>query len=506
MTDPMPEAVTGDLIRWVRQTLSAACAEGGADEETTAWVAELEALAPRDGLTVVDIGALSPGLRGFLGTLADSSLSPDLDPEAVEPAVGPEQYAWGGDNTEESEGSDAVAPGTGPEGCSDRPEPHVADGLHAILLIDFGPGSTGETEREVLHRRLEAVITAAARLTGWDDDLVNDWTGDRVVTALPVGARAEAVGRWFRLLAPEVPRHVPSSGLALWMRDRRAAGSRLPPLRARSRGWSRGADPVPLGRLRTDWPLVVVDAEVFPALGDADGRVLGIGPERWRSVQGGPERPAYRVAPWPGGARAAVAGRTQPQVGGRWWRSPEAAVPAGVLPERVLREMADLARELAGELAQVRVAVGGSGAGRPPKAGPSGVPQDLAAETADLATGLGLLAGLTGSPAPAVLREASGRASEAAQLWSEFLDSGRGVDADHAEQALFRLVLGLGAVLEPGGPPPVTDAGAREPAAPPGPPQPPAPLRRSTSHVTRDRWSPAAAAGPGGARIGKEQC
>ncbi|KOV15452.1 hypothetical protein ADK60_27995 [Streptomyces sp. XY431] len=435
MTNPMPEAVTGDLIRWARQVLSSA---GGADEETAAWAAELAGLSvPPDGPAEVDTSGLTPDLRSFLGTLAESSVSPGLALEEVEPHPGPERWP------------DAPVPAEDPV---DEVPRHYLDGQHCLFLsVDIE--SFGREQREPLLHRLRVILDVAARLAGWEEPVAAEQAGDGVLYLVPEGVDRSSLGLWVRCLVAELPRHVPPHALALWIGRRR-------PEEWESRWATRGSRGVrrllasrrepAIGRFVPGAPVVAVEEEVFTALGGRAGRVLGIAGDGWYRFEGPPGRGGYWAAALPGVAGASGAGP------GTSSGAPSELLLLGELVGRVRELVCALIRDRAG--------------GRRPW--PS-----LLEELKGFAVTLALLDQLVALPDPLSLRELSGQVSTAVRELDEFGLTGRAACAESAERRLFGLVLLLGPVVPEGGGPSVA-----------GPPAPPVPqvsrLRRSGLQLT----------------------
>ncbi|MEV6973380.1 hypothetical protein [Kitasatospora sp. NPDC093806] len=573
MTNPMPEAVTGDLIRWALAALS-----GAADAESRTWADELTALGlPPDGAAEVDVSGLSPALQTFLITLGESSLALDLDPDGIEPAIGAEQYAWEvGDDVEEWDGpeewsavgdrtpsADALylvdLPGIGEIpawSCAaavvvliralgelgDRQaaraldlllasggggtirravrdegqysHPFVLHGVqrqavikeratqrercravpgqrnasyYMVLLLDVeGFGRERERfEQEVLRRTVEAVLAAAARSVGWGDGPARD-RGDGMLVVLPDRADPESVRGWFRLLMAELPRHLSPTRPAMWLGLRGPGEPEAVLVAIGRRGLRSAATDVRVARWGGQRPLAVLPEPVFAELMDPDHRVLGIGSEGWVPVNTGLGRGRNWAAPWPETPDAQHGRRP-----GREWRwLRPVPVPSGAPPERLLDELLDTVRVLAGEVTRTRVFAGGGGGG--PQAlplGRAGSPQALLHAGKAVATELALLAELIELPPGGPdLREESGQAAAAVRELAEFAESGRPVYAESAEQRLFWLVVRLGSVLGS--------------AAPEGPelPEPVAPEPSVRQH--RTRWG--LSANVAAARMGED--
>ncbi|KJY34521.1 hypothetical protein [Streptomyces sp. NRRL S-495] len=433
MTNPMPEAVTGDLIRWARQVLSSA---GGADAETAAWAAELAGLSvPPDGPAEVDTSGLTPDLRSFLGTLAESSVSPGLALEEVEPHPGPERWP------------DARALEVAP---MEDVSFHHLDGQRR-LLVTLDVKFFGAERQEPFLRWVAAILEAAARLVGWEEPAAAEQAGDGVLYLLPERVDRPSLGLWVRHLVAELPRHVPPQALALWIGRRGSeewedqwvrSSRRVRSLVARRESAA--------GRLAPGLLAVVVEEEVFAGLGGRAGRVLGIAGDGWYRFEGPPGRGGYWAAALPGVAGASGAGP---------------GTSSGAPPELLLLgELVGRVRELVCALIRDR-----AGGRRP---WPS-----LLEELKGFAVTLALLDQLVALPDPLSLRELSGQVSTAVRELDEFGLTGRAACAESAERRLFGLVLLLGPVVPEGGGPSV--------AGPPAPPVPQVPrLRRSGLQLT----------------------
>ncbi|MEV7026698.1 hypothetical protein [Kitasatospora sp. NPDC093558] len=314
MTNPMPEAVTGDLIRWALTILRTA-----STSDAGPWTRELERLRPPShGGAEVDVGRLSPPLRGFLRTLQGSSLAPDLDPASIEPVLDPIVQ----------QSDDA------PEDGSPLEEPL----RRVILVVDCERSGRSGLDPEFRDALFLAVAEACSRIVGWDDYDVGQ--GNGAIAVLPRDAGRESIARWCRLML---------AGLSREQRPRYMAGVLGTHLPNRRVLWDLRRKIAYLKAARDEFvarqgpgPVLVLPEPLRNELTGQDGRTLGIG--RWEPV----------VLP-PGSAYRAWADRT---CADRTWAAPWRPTPAGRPPDDALRRLARAARQVAGRLTRVRIGYG----------------------------------------------------------------------------------------------------------------------------------------------------
>lgn len=386
MTNPMPEAVTGDLIRWALTILRTA-----GTSDAGVWTRELERVRlPSRGGAEVDVGRLSPSLRGFLRTLRGSSIAPELDPESIEPVLDRNVYDW--DDAEE-------------ESPVEEPVRRV------VVVVDCEAFGSRRLDREFRDAQVRALMEACSRVTGLDPAVDR---GDGAMAVLPYEAHGDRLAHWIRLLA---------AGLA---RDYRARHTvvilRLHPT-GRHELWDRERKLANLTAIRADFvaregpgALLVLPEAVRSELTGPDGRALGIRdwqpvtPPGWSAVPGGSAVPAWAAH----------------------WRP----TPAGTPPDQALRHIARAARQVAGEVTRLRI-------GYRTRVGP---PTAVAVRTAvkRLADDLREAAHDVSDPAlSSLLRSAFRQAALADQELSLVSTEGELDNAERAEHRLYVLMVRL---------------------------------------------------------------
>ncbi|MFD7902490.1 hypothetical protein ACFV4G_09595 [Kitasatospora sp. NPDC059747] len=385
MTNPMPEAVTGDLIRWALTTLRTA-----GTSDAGVWTRELERVRlPSRGGAEVDVGRLSPSLRGFLRTLRGSSIAPELDPESIEPVLDRNVYEW--DDAEE-------------ESPVEEPVRRV------VVVVDCErSGIRNHRDQEFRDAWFRAVTEACSRVVGWQDCRVDRGDrGDGVMALLPSDADGESIARWFRLVAAGLSReHRPrylAGVLGTRSSDRRVLwdlGRKLGLLRSVRDEFLHRNDP---------GPILVLPESVWEDLAGPDGRVMGI--RRWQQVT--------------------PSGSTD-----RAWAAPWWPTPAGRPPDDALRRAARTARQLAGELTRARI-------GHKTRADPAWELDELGMAAKQLSADLANLARAVSEPGQRpLMQEIFRQASHAATKLTMMAAFGRRSHVGSAERQLYIVMVRL---------------------------------------------------------------
>ncbi|WP_157537576.1 effector-associated constant component EACC1 [Kitasatospora azatica] len=206
MTQAMPEAVTGDLIRWALDVLedsAQASVPGDPVDQSADWKHQLAALQlPEDDDQSVDVSSLSEPLAEFLTELARSSLALGSEFTEIEPA-----FDWDED------------PGEALPGLPGRTASFTADvdrleslgeavdlRHHAILLVDIeGFAARAAEEQRALERTLWSTLAAVRLRAGRHEAPMTQLdSGDGFLVLLPADTSESDLVHWIRQFGRQV--------------------------------------------------------------------------------------------------------------------------------------------------------------------------------------------------------------------------------------------------------------------------------------------------------------